>query len=191
MVVYGNKKQDIVNMKFLIKINSISNAITNSSSEVFLVKTKRPSKEIKKLILDFGKIAKRCDGDNCTGKMNLEDLSHCSQEIIKEDELTFPTNGEYEGGSGMGMELNVYDYEDAKREYEKHHGKDFGDILKEKGITEEIDHYVFIDLDKERGKTISFIKDNFDYYQEETDRWNEECDNVYDILSWASEYNVF
>lgn len=179
-------------MKFLIKINSISNAITNSSSEVFLVKTKRTAKEIKKLILDFGKIAEQCDGDNHKGNMKLTMLSHRSQEIIKEDKLTFPTNSEYEGGSGMGMELDVYDYTDAKREYKKHYGKDLDITLKNKGITEVIiSHYVFIDLDREREKTIKFIKDNFDYYSEETNRWNEECDNVYSILSWASKYMYF
>lgn len=181
-------------MKFLIKINSISNAITNSSSEVFLIKTKRPSEEIKNLILDFGRVAAECDGDKRTCKMEITMMPRHSREIIENNKFKFPSDNSYEGGSGMGMELDVYDYTDAKREYKKHYGKDLGEILKEKGISEEeINRYILIDIDRERGKTIDFIKNNFDYYIEETKKWdsNEDCDKVYDILSWASKYMYF
>lgn len=51
-------------MRLLVNINvkSISNAITNSSSEVFLVKSKRPAEEIKELILAYSEMAYNADG---------------------------------------------------------------------------------------------------------------------------------
>ena len=88
MTVFGNKKQDMMdnkkNMRLLVNINvkSVSNAITNSSSEVFLVKSERPAEDIKKLIIEYSNMAYSDDG-----VIDETKLSENSQKIVKEDKI--------------------------------------------------------------------------------------------------------
>lgn len=145
----------LLNMKIIIKINSLSSAITNSSSEVFLIKSERPSEEVKKMIIDYGKSA------FCDYCCDLGRLPKIAQDIIGQDKI----DKIYEVcdfGSGMGGELDVYDYHDG---FERSCGnyetiKDFVDAT---GMTEEeLSKYVIVDIDIARNGTINFILKNFE-----------------------------
>ena len=90
-------------MRLLVNINvkSISNAITNSSSEVFLVKSKRPAEEIKELILAYSEMAYNSDGI-----IDTHLLSPKIKRIVDEDKMEL-SNAENERRSGMGGEIEV------------------------------------------------------------------------------------
>lgn len=148
----------IDNMRLLVNINikSISNAITNSSSEVFLVKSKRPAEEIKELILAYSEMAYNSDGI-----IDTQVLSPKIKRIVDEDKLEL-SNAENERCSGMGGDIEVYDFSDASYEYKEFYHKDILETLKERGLTEdELNHYVLVDIDWARKKTIDFLFSNF------------------------------
>ena len=69
-------------MRLLVNINvkSISDVITNSSSEVFLVKSKRPAEEIKELILAYSDMV-----FNAEGIIDTQVLSPKIKRIVDED----------------------------------------------------------------------------------------------------------
>lgn len=185
MTVFGNKKQDMMdnkkNMRLLVNINvkSVSNAITNSSSEVFLVKSERPAEDIKKLIIEYSNMAYSDDG-----VIDETKLSENSQKIVKEDKINL-SNCEDEDGSGMGGDIEVTDFIDASCEYKKFYRKDITEELKKYGLTEEeLNHYVLVDIDWARQKTIDFLTDNFETHNCEG-ALSERLNDIYDILSNA------
>lgn len=85
-------------MKLFIAIQSISDLITNSSSEVFIVKSDSPE-EVRELIMN---VAEQHEWDG-----NWEEWDKLSEE----------EQAKYDSGSGMGMELTV---ETWKETYERH-----------------------------------------------------------------------
>ena len=148
-------------MRLLVNINvkSISNEITNSSSEVFLVKSKRPAEEIKELILAYSEMAYNADGI-----IDTQVLSPKIKQIVDEDKLEL-SNVENERCSGMGGDIEVYDFSDACRAYKEFYHTDISEELKERGLTEdELNHYVLVDIDWERNKTIEFLFSNFECF---------------------------
>lgn len=169
-------------MKLLVKIESISKEITNSSSEVFLVKSKRPAEDIKELISSYAKMA----FDD--GKIEIDRLSEKSKDIVEEDKLVFDNDDEERSG-GMGGYIDVVDYEDAHYQHKRRYYEDVGDDLKKYNISkDEIDHYVLVDIDNRREKTISFINDNFTSWNCEMlgNSHTEEDDKLYNIYSILS-----
>jgi len=167
-------------MRLLVNTNvkSVSNAITNSSSEVFLVKSERPSEDVKELILAFSKIAWEDD------KIKDRKFPRKLRNIITEDKLDLSTD-EYEQSSGMGGDIDVTDFNDAACEYKKFYRKDIGEELKKKNLTEEeLSHYVLVDIDWARRKTIQFIQNNFIAYNCDI-QLTEKEENIYEIMGKA------
>lgn len=81
-------------MKLYIAIQSASDLITNSSSEVFIVKSNTPE-ETKNMLLEIGK------GHEFHGGWE-------EWEKLPEEE-----KAKYDDGSGMGMELTVETWEET------------------------------------------------------------------------------
>ena len=100
-------------MRLLVNINvkSISNAITNSSSEVFLIKSKRPAEEIKELILACSEMIYNSDEI-----IDTKFLSPKIKRIVHEDKIEL-SNTKNDEDSGMGGGIEVYDFSDACRAY--------------------------------------------------------------------------
>ena len=169
-------------MRLLVNINvkSISNAITNSSSEVFLVKSKRPAEEIKELILAYSEMAYNADGI-----IDTQVLSPKIKQIVDEDKLEL-SNVENERCSGMGGDIEVYDFSDACRAYKEFYHTDISEELKERGLTEdELNHYVLVDIDWSRKKTIEFLVSNFECCRCELMDDDDKLYPIYETISYA------
>lgn len=138
-------------MKYRINIQSVSDIITNSSSEVFVVKANGFSfKEIKELIESGAEAryeAYRKDWDNNCRK-NWDQLE-------KED---------LDGRSGMGGDLDVMDWKEMfsnRKEWDPDYTVE--EFAEDEGVdVDSLDQYAWIDIDRARRGTIRFICDNFE-----------------------------
>lgn len=72
-----------------------------------MVKSKRPAEEIKELILAYSEMAYNADGI-----IDTQFLSPKIKQIVDEDKLEL-SNAENDKYSGMGGEINIYDFSDA------------------------------------------------------------------------------
>lgn len=121
--------------KLLIKIQSVSDVITNSSSEVFLCKnnTEMTTKQLKEFIYEYNR-SNQYDGD-------WETWQKMSQE----------ERNKYDHGGGMGGLLDICTYNDLEDGYWlKDHIKSLGDV----------DKYLIVDTDWCHNATIKWITEN-------------------------------
>ena len=121
--------------KILIKIQSVSDVITNSSSEVFLCKnnTEMTSEQLKEFIYEYNR-SNQYDGD-------WETWQKMSQE----------ERNKYDHGGGMGGLLDICTYNDLEDGYWlKDHIKSLGDV----------DKYLIVDTDWCHNATIKWITEN-------------------------------
>lgn len=145
----------ITNM-FRLKIQSTSDVITNSSSEIFVVKTGTFSiSEIKELVQVVGEMCAKAYDENHEANYKKD-----WEQLEKED---------LDGYSGMGGELEV---RSGREEYEYRsrwvNNYTFEDFLEEEGLEEEdIEQYVWIDIDHSRRGTIKYILENFEIFEHE------------------------
>lgn len=134
-----------------IKIQSSSDLITNSSSEVFIVKSNGISfNEIKELI-EAGAEARY-------EAYNKEWETNCRKnwKQLEEEDL--------DGCSGMGGELDVWGWKEMYNN-RKEWNPDYTieEFASDEGLeVDNLDQYVWIDIDWARRGTINFIYDNFE-----------------------------
>lgn len=168
---------------FIIKTQSISDVITNSSSELFVVKPKNKgiTADIEKLIQEKAEEFYRRDNFKIEDIYNkyYEDRKKAEDEgknlstiEIKEPWETIAEQ-ELESSSGMGGDIEVYD---IHKEYKdrwyplKHLTYDeYLDLIvkEEKTTREDIESRIYIDIDHNRHATIAWIRENFDIIEEE------------------------
>lgn len=125
--------------------------ITNSSSEVFVIKADGFTFDEVKELIESGAKARYdayCDDweENC--RKNWDQLE-------KED---------LDGCSGMGGELDIYDWKEIYN-YRKEWKPDYTieEFAKDEGLeVDTLDQYIWIDIDRERRGTINFLFDNFE-----------------------------
>ncbi len=138
-------------MLYRIRIQSTSDLITNSSSEVFVIKADGFSfEEIKELIESGAK--ERYEAYNKDWESNCRKKW---DQLEKED---------IDGCSGMGGDLDVMSwkemYNNRKERNPSYTVEEFAD---EEGLDiDSLDQYVWIDIDWARRGTIRFIYDNFE-----------------------------
>lgn len=121
--------------KILIKIQSVSDVITNSSSEVFLCKnnTEMTTAQLKEFIYEYNR-SNQYDGD-------WETWQKMSQE----------ERNKYDHGGGMGGFLDICTYNDLEDGYWlKDHIESLGDV----------DKYLIVDTDWCHNATIKWITEN-------------------------------
>lgn len=125
-------------IKFLIKIQSFSDIITNSSSETFLVENTTSYTDSE--LIEF------------LYKLHEEKRFNGSWETY--DKMTMEEKHQYDIGSGMGGEFEVYTYESVKNH-------DYLDVY----FTDlqEPEKYLLIDTDWANYYSIDWIKDNLTY----------------------------
>ena len=112
-------------------------------------------------------------------------LSPKIKQIVDEDKLEL-SNDENDKYSGMGGEINIYDFSDACRAYKEFYHKDISEELKKRGLTEEeLNHYVLVDIDWERNKTIEFLVSNFECCICELMDINDKFYPIYETISYA------
>lgn len=143
-------------MELYISVQSVSDLITNSSSEVFLVKANTPE-ETKKMLLDIGK-------------------SHEFQGGWEEwEKLPEEEKAKYDDGSGMGMELTVETWEETYARHKSYIPKnkqhlytpEVWSISYEESL-EELKNRLIIDIDWNRKATIDWIIQNLFVYGTDT-----------------------
>ena len=121
--------------KLLIKIQSVSDVITNSSSEVFLCKnnTEMTTAQLKEFIYEYNR-SNQYDGD-------WETWQKMSQE----------ERNKYDHSGGMGGLLDICTYNDLEDGYWlKDHIKSLGDV----------DKYLIVDTDWCHNATIKWVTEN-------------------------------
>ena len=126
------------NLKFLIKIQSFTDIITNSSSETFLIENKTGHTDPE--LIEF--------------LYNLHEEKRFRGSWETYDKMTEEEKHQYDIGSGMGGEFEVYTYESSKKHDYTH--------LYFKGLKEP-EKYLLIDTDWANYYIIDWIKDNLTY----------------------------
>lgn len=148
-------------MKILInlKVQNVSDIITNSSSEMFVIRNNMgPAKMVKELIESFAE--KHYYWKN---EEELDDLPDYYKlpwkEMIK-----------YDGSGGMGGEIEIVEY-DLHDDYEKECKYNGYMSIEEyinryyPGISEkDFDKFIYVDIDRERYATMDFLMKTFDCY---------------------------
>lgn len=139
-------------MKLYIAVQSVSDLITNSSSEVFLVKTNTPE-ETKKMLLEIGK------GHEFHGGWE-------EWEKLPEEE-----KAKYDDGSGMGMEFTVETWKETYERHKSYIPENKQDLytpevwsISYKESLDELKNRLVIDIDWERKATIDWIIQNLFVY---------------------------
>lgn len=134
-----------------IKIQSTSDLITNSSSEVFVIKANGFSfEEVKELIESGAEARYKAYADNWE-----ENCQKKWDQLEKED---------LDGCSGMGGNLDVWNWKgmyERRKEWEPDYTVE--EFAEDEGLdVDSLDQYVWIDIDWARRGTINFIYDNFE-----------------------------
>lgn len=151
-------------MKILIKIGSISSAITNSSSETFLIKSERPCNEVRKIIESYAEIVSYYDDKD------LVKVKSDLRNKLNKYNLDYTDVEDTEHYSGMGGELSIEDYQSGYEYYIKNWKKNnkkkvnsLSEYAELSGMSEsELSKYVVIDIDDAMKATLRFIYENFD-----------------------------
>lgn len=138
-------------MKLFIAIQSISNLITNSSSEVFIVKSDSPE-EVRELIMNIAEQHKWLDWEDY-------------------DKLSEEEKYKYDSSSGMGGEINVKtwkeSYERDKSYIPKNKRHLYTPEIWSIGYKESLNDLkkrLVIDIDWSRKATINWILENLFVY---------------------------
>lgn len=136
-------------MLIRVLIQSLSDVITNSSSEIFVVKQVENVPELKKIVEEVG--------ENNRFKGSWEDWDKLSPEEQKK----------YDEGSGMGGELTVKSWKEVYEAYkdcvpeskQSQYTPEIWSLNFEESL-EELKHQVWIDIDHSRNATINWILEN-------------------------------
>lgn len=143
-------------MVYRVKIQSTSDLITNSSSEVFVIKASDFSfKEVKELIESTAKVC-----HEAYDKDWRNNYKKSWDQLEKEN---------MDGISGMGGELNIMSWKE-RYEYITEWDSNYTleKFAKDEGIDiEHLDQYIWINIDWNRRGTIQFIYDNFEVVEGE------------------------
>lgn len=171
-------------MKGYIKTQSISDVITNSSSELFTVKQKEGYTtvgEIEALIEEQATKFHRRDQarvEQLYDEYNEKRLK-AIRAGIEPNKLEIKAPWEYiieehlESSSGMGGEIRVWDiHSDYENRYYPHKHMTYEEyvdmIAKEENTTvADIESRIYIDIDHSRYATIEWIKENFEIIEED------------------------
>lgn len=157
-------------MKGIIRISNISDVITNSSSEVFVVKTNRPNTDLKELI------TKHHQEHYWYGVHDLDDVPSGLKHILT-DELIELIREESNSGSGMGGECSVYDWRDGFERYKKYNHltkltvEEWAEKLNKP--LEELQSIVVVDIDWECRATINMLERDFNIINENDDAYDD------------------
>lgn len=135
-------------MRLIIKIQSFSDIITNSSSELFSVYSDMPKRKLQALLEEVHKANELYD-------------------VEKWDELSDEEKREYDGITGTGGELTVYSFDDRYYDELKHipenkkhlYTKEVHVMYEEEPL-EELEKRLVIDIDEGFHKTIKWIIEN-------------------------------
>lgn len=143
-------------MELYIAVQSVSDVITNSSSEIFMVKSNTPE-ETKKMILSIG------------------EQHEFPGSWTEYDNLSEEEKAKYDTGSGEGMVLTVETWEET---YERHksyipekkrhlYTPEVWSIGYEESL-EELKNRLVVDIDWNRQATINWIMENLFVYGTDT-----------------------
>lgn len=167
---------------FLIKIKSTSDVITNSSSEVFMIKNDKPHKSLKKNILDFHRKV------SWYGLSNFDDFPDTLKWIISDEQIELLKENA-DGSSGMGGDCEVFDWENGLNEYRKVNNKpnatieNFAKYLKKS--VDELQSVVLIDIDWACKGTINMISDKYKALKGDDCYNDKEYDFWYNALKYG------
>lgn len=136
-------------MELCIILQSISDIITNSSSEIFTIKNVENVSELKKLIEEIG--------ESNWFKGSWEEW----------DKLSWEEQSKYDTGSGMGGELKIQTWEELYNMYKEHvpenkrylYTPEIWSLNFDEPL-EELKNQIWIDIDHSRIATIKWIFEN-------------------------------
>lgn len=165
-------------MSIFLKIKSITDVITNSSSEVFLVKAHK-SDNIEKEKNDIISY----HNTHCWEHDDFEKLPEDVKALIGGDIIIDTIKEILNGISGDGGAINVYTWKDAYNGYCNCYNKKYTveQWAKSNNITlDMIRDYILIDVDRSANATINKLKNEYDIiYCNNTDDINYKLDELF------------
>lgn len=174
-------------MKGIIKIKSISDVITNSSSEVFVLQNKSDiTEKVKKRILNYHSSHQwyHCDFDNLPS--DIIAMMGGEENLKKVDDMLNES-------SGMGGDIEVITWEDAYDAYFQTQPKDKISTPEQwaKDLNFNLDEakrIIIVDLDWASKATIRMLKEKFNVIVEGEDSYDNKW---YSIFRYASKWNNY
>lgn len=137
-------------MRLGVKLQSVSDVITNSSSEIFTIKAEVPVSELKQLIVE------------------IADKNYFQGSWEAWEKLSDEEKEKYDSSSGMGGELEIGTFDDLYQRFlldevpenkRELFTKEMYSLLFKDSI-EELEKILWIDIDHSRRATIKWIVDN-------------------------------
>lgn len=156
-------------MKGIIKIKNITDVITNSSSEVFIVKSDKPKLNLKDIVKNHHK------DHYWSGAYELDNVPNGLKWILT-DELIETVKENCNESSGMAGDCEVYNWEDGYEWYKRHYKKP--NLTPEQWAKclgkslDDLQSVIVVDIDWCCRATINMLKERFNIINE--------CDDTYD-----------
>lgn len=170
-------------MKVYIKIGSVSDVITNSSSEVFALNIGDITKDIKKDILKYHK-EHTWNGDD------LDKLPYDVREILGGDTVIDTIKNMLNGQSGEAGNIDVYTWEDAYKGYCNVYNKQYTPEKWAKLLhinLNDIKKIVIVDVDWAATATINWLQEKYNVILEGDNYYNSEHENAFSYAHYAKD----
>ena len=171
-------------MNFFIKIKNITDVITNSSSEVFLVKTDELSdtEKVKREIISYHNVHNWVHDD-------FQKLPEEVKAVIGGDKTIDTIKEMLNGMSGEGGDIKVYTWKDAYYGYCNCYNKKYTveQWTKINNISlDEIKYYILVDVDWNANATINKLKNEYNIIY--NDEYNNTNDKLCELFYYAKFY---
>lgn len=170
-------------MKGYVKIGSVSDVITNSSSEVFALNVGNITKNIKKNILKYHK-EHTWNGDD------LDKLPYDVKEVLGGDIVIDAVKNMLNGQSGEAGNIEVYTWEDAYQGWCKVSKKQYTPEKWAKEVhinLDDIKKIVIVDVDWAATATINWLQEKYNVILEGSDYYNSEYEWIFTYAHYAKD----
>lgn len=170
-------------MKGYIKIGSVSDVITNSSSEVFALNVGDYTKNIKKDIIKY-------HTEHLWSGDGLDKLPYDVKEILGGELALEIAKNMLNDQSGMAGEITVYTWEDAYKGWCKTCRKQYTPEKWAKQVhinLDDIKKIVIVDVDWASKATINWLQEKYNVILEGDDYYNSEYEWAFTYARYADE----
>ena len=175
-------------MKGIIAIKNISDVITNSSSEVFMLQTDGVIKGIKNNIEKY-------HNEHMWYHNDFSELPDDIKQLLGGEDILNEAEKMLNESSGEGGEINIYDWEDAYNGYckiYKKHSKSFTPEQWAKKFDiplEELKKIIVVDVDWAAKVTISMLKERYNVVFEGDVYYESKYSDAFAYVSYANGEN--
>lgn len=174
-------------MKGYIKVGSVSDVITNSSSEVFVLEVTDITKDIKKDIIKYHK-------EHTWWHDDFDKLPYEIKEMLGGDDVLRTVEDMLNEQSGEAGDINVYTWEDAYKGYCKLYKKQCTPEKWAKLVhvdLNEIKKIVVVDVDWKSKATMQWLKDKYKLIVKGDKYYNSEYEDAFSCAYYAKDMTEY